>query len=416
MQLSNKVKKTLLFVLNCYLAALLLVPRDFNIYKNVGPADSILCLLFIFYFIAILRSGNIKKYVVLNSKKVFKNKLIKSMLLLFVFMVVSTIYASNKLVSIGEAFRFFSYILIGIMIYLELNNKSFFRMIITNYFVMTGIICIFGIIQFFTGKGISTTVIIMDKVNRVQSTLGNPNAFGAFLVISFFPLLSLLISEKSKKIKWFYGFNLLLISINIVLSFSRNSWLAWTIGIVVLALLYSYKFLYILALGGAGALVFPSMRGRLLQFTDVSQNMSRINIWRVALKMIKEHPFKGIGNGNFSALYDNYVEKYPELWMEDIKGYPSHNSFLKVFSELGVFAFIIFIALMGRIIKTVNFLRKNLKGYYGEFYTGFFISLIVMIILNLFDNIFFAPQVAVHFWIFAFIAEYIRENIVMFNN
>ncbi|MBU5590811.1 O-antigen ligase family protein [Clostridium sp. MSJ-4] len=416
MQLSYKVKKIIFFMLNIYIATLLLLPVDFSIYKNISPSDVVLFFFFLVYIISVFRCGDVKKYITINSKKIFRNNFVKVMLLLFVFMITSTLYAPYKAVSVGEAIRLLTYVFLGLIVYLELNNKSFFRMFITSYFVYTGILCLVGIFQFFTGKGISTTVVIMDEVNRVQATLGNPNGFGAFLVLSFFPALMIFIIEKNRTLKAFYGINLALIFTNIILSFSRNSWLALSIGIVCLALLYSYKFLYILVLGGVGALAFPSFRGRILQFTDVSQNMSRVNIWRIGLKMIREHPFKGVGNGNFSALYDSYVERYPELWMESISAYPSHNSYIKVFSELGIFAFIVFILIISKMLKTVNFLRKNLKGYYKNFYTGFFVSLIVMLTLNLFDNIFFVPQIMVPFWIFVFMGEYIKENIIIFNN
>lgn len=395
---------------------LIILPSNFKLYKKLSPADLAFIVLFLSYLFFILKTGEIKKYISIKVKKALKNSLIRLMILLLILMVVSTIYASNKAIALNESVRFLSYIMIGFLIISELNTKHFFSMIVFNYILISFLLNILGLIQYFTGIGISTTVNIVSNTLRLESTFGNPNSFGAYIVLALFPTIMIFIKEKNSKLKTFYGVQVVLSLITLILTYSRNSWLAFFVGILIITIMYSWKFIFIIIAGGGISLFIPSIMGRVKQFTDMSQNMSRINIWKIAIKMIKDHPIRGVGNGNFSVLYDSYVEKYPELWMEFVTAFPTHNAYLKVFSELGVFGLVIFLSIIFNLMKTMIYLNKKLKGNFKNFYMGFFVSCCVMLILNIFDNIFFVPQIALPFWIMVFVGEYIKDNMGFFNN
>lgn len=416
MNLSYKSKKILFSVFSAYMFCSIIFPSNLKLYKRISISDMLFLILFLTYGVLIAKEFTFKEYVSFKIKRLFKNGLVKSMTILFVLMVISTIYAESKSIALNESFRFLTYIFIGALILSEINTKNFIRLIFVNYVMATMVLNIIGIVQYFTRIGISTTVNIVSETFRLEATLGNPNSFGAYLVISIFPCIMLFINEKNKKLKSFYGIHILFTIINLILTYSRNSWLAFGIGLIILTVMYSWKFIIPIILCGSVSLFIPSVAGRIKQFTDMSQNMSRINIWKIALKMIQDHPLRGVGNGNFAVLYDSYVEKYPELWMEYVTGYPTHNSYLKVFSELGIFALVIFLTIIFKITKNIYYLSKNLKSIFKYFYIGFFISLIIMIILNIFDNVFFVPQIASVFWIIVFSGEVVRENITIFNN
>lgn len=75
--------------------------------------------------------------------------------------------------------------------------------------------------------------------------------------------------------------------------------------------------------------MLPSVRRRLLDFKELMHN-DRVKLWKMAGKMIKDHPILGVGNGNYYTLYGEYGKKYPELWYNEHINFPSHNSYLKV--------------------------------------------------------------------------------------
>ena len=74
----------------------------------------------------------------------------------------------------------------------------------------TSFLCIFGIIQYFTGIGLNdkfTGLEASGTVIRITSTMQNPNGFGAYLVLAFFPIVMLSFSTKNNKLRGFlYSF------------------------------------------------------------------------------------------------------------------------------------------------------------------------------------------------------------------
>jgi O-antigen ligase len=252
--------------------------------------------------------------------------------------------------------------------------------------------------------GIKVNVDINGATGRIESTFGNPNAFGAFLVLALFPCIMMFLQTKNKRGKFIYIILSLLCFTNLMLTLSRNSWLAFAIGMLILIITYNWKFIYMALAGGIIAMFIPTISNRIKQFTDFSQNQGRIKIWSIASKMIKDHPVRGVGNGNFSVLFDSYVKKYPEYWQEFVSSFPTHNSYLKIQSELGILGTIPFICSLVFSFRSILTSMKRYIGIARNFYNGFLISAICMLILNLFDNILFVPQVASAFWLFVFVS------------
>jgi hypothetical protein len=62
----------------------------------------------------------------------------------------------------------------------------------------------------------------------------------------------------------------------------------------------------------------------------------RMTYWGVAMLMVKDHFFTGVGLGNFGTLYG----KYQYLDAHDVK--TTHNDYLQVLTETGIFGFVLF--------------------------------------------------------------------------
>ncbi|KEH90392.1 hypothetical protein Z965_00595 [Clostridium novyi A str. BKT29909] len=105
------------------------------------------------------------------------------------------------------------------------------------------------------------------------------------------------------------------------------------------------------------------------------------------------------------------VKNYPELWYNNHVNFPSHNSYLKVQSELGIVGIVSFVLLLlSIVIKMKQFATRVTDKFYKYFYTGFFVSVIVFLIMNVSDNFLFVPKVCSYFWILVAIAQSINHN------
>ncbi len=91
--------------------------------------------------------------------------------------------------------------------------------------------------------------------------------------------------------------------------FSRNAWLAFVIGYMVLIIVFNFKLIYGAILGAGVSLFIPKISNRLREIGDVSQNLSRISLWKIAWEMVKDKPLLGVGNGNYRTLYPQYYKK-----------------------------------------------------------------------------------------------------------
>lgn len=399
MKIFNKIMHFLIFL---YIIVLPLFYEKLKIWRIPISGDLILALLFGLYFIKVLFSKEERKKFFKSVYEFFNEPLTIFMAVLFGMMIVSILYAKDKSLAGNESFRFASYILLYFIVKYALNEKIN-NAILKVFIILSAVVGLFGILQFFTNIGLDKKFIAnynFGASKRIASVFDNPDNFGAFIIIAIFPVIMLAIYEKNKIKKIVLSLVGLLLLINIPLTGSRNAYLGFIIGSIVLCIFASWKVLFVLLGAGIPSMLIPQIRTRLLQLGSSSETISRIKIWKTALMMIKEHPLLGVGNGNFVSYYDAYTAKYKDLYIWEHFRYPSHNSYLKVESELGIVGIISFLGiLILGLRKIFRFIKTTDNKYYKYFYTGFLASSISFYFMNLADNLFFVPKTTAYFWL-----------------
>ena len=129
------------------------------------------------------------------------------------------------------------------------------------------------------------------------------------------------------------------VTISIILNFTRGVWLGcFLAGIYLLACwrpkwLWALPVLAVLAYVGGPSLVRERLRAAMHPSRDPALSI-RLEMWRVALRMIRAHPWVGVGPNNIEEVYDLYLPRgtTPEV------GYHSHfhNNFLQFGAERGL--------------------------------------------------------------------------------
>ncbi|NMM61134.1 O-antigen ligase family protein [Clostridium sp. P21] len=376
--------------------------------------DGILALIMFLYIIRLVLSSQSRRKMISDIKSFFHDYLSISMSILFLVMIISVSYSFDKKIAVSESARFLSYIILFFIIKYECNYKRYIHGIINSYVFSVCFICIFGIYQYFTGFGLSPEFMKYDYTDKkIAATLDNPTNLAAFLVLALFPIIMVSIYEKNKVKKSVYLLILVLVIINIVLTDSRNALIGVAIGAIILAIVFSWKLIFIIGPAAVISLFIPRISHRILDIANSSQNVSRIYLWKTALKMIKEHPILGVGNGNYVSLYDTYVKKYPELKYPWFTQRPTHNSYLKVTSELGILGIISFVCMLIFSLLKVKQVASSAKDkFYRYFCTGVFASMVGFYFMNISDNLFFVPKTTAYFWILLAISQaiVIRES------
>lgn len=393
-----------------YLAIIPFIPSKIN--STYRITDIYLMLLVFSYIVNMLVKSERREKLFIDMKKFFKDYIVIFMILLIAVMGISTLYSTDKNVAIQETIRFGTYIAILYYFVSEIDIKKELSRIIKFIYYPAFIIGVMGIVQFITGVGITRYA---NGVARIIVTLDNPNTLGMYFVILLFPLITLIFFEEDRRKKIVYAIGSIVMVLNIAFSFSRNAWMALVCGICILAIIYNWKFIIGLFIAGAGVLLYPPLSVRLAGLGKAIMNDGRLKHWGVALEMFKDKPLAGVGNGNYVTLHSEYVDKFPQYYVPMEVDYPTHNSYLKVLSELGILGFIPFMLLHITIfIRSIKICRLYSEKYKGVI-KGLIVSMLIFFQSNLLDNMWFVPKVTTMYWILVGIVILLyrrKDNIV----
>ena len=183
---------------------------------------------------------------------------------------------------------------------------------------------------------------------RVYSTFGNPNVYAAFLIVATIFSVAMAIDKGDENSFFFYSAASILNSLALALTWSRGAWLAVIISILGFIIIRSRRTPKLLLIPAmcipVGILFLPaSFIERVLSIFNLrdSSISSRLSIWRSSFEMLRENLFIGIGVGEeaFSEEFLTYAE-------DSVTAPHSHNLFLEIGCEIGIFALLFFIYLL----------------------------------------------------------------------
>ena len=183
-----------------------------------------------------------------------------------------------------------------------------------------------------------------------------------------------------------------IIGIALILTKSMGAWLS-LIACLIILFFISYNdlkgkkiILVISSISILSILVFIMInRWERLMNLDNPQNSitQRINYWRTAVGIIKDHPVSGVGPGNFQEVFLKY-----KVGLSTNTRY-AHNIFLHMWAETGILGF------TGIFFFIFSLLQK---GFQNNKQKLIFLAIIVFVLHNLIDNSFFIPETGLLWW------------------
>ncbi|HPD73926.1 MAG TPA: O-antigen ligase family protein [bacterium] len=367
--------------------------------------QDILILLVVLFW---LFSGGFKK---LFSTKIelFEKKEIQ-ISFLFIFSLFISIFVSTRFVPSFYAWlRMFIYFLFFIYTLVEINVEDNYFKILDITSISVFLLSLLAIIQFLKQGSVFNNYLILGEqpysagifgiakehilgrsVIPVYGLFRHPNAFGGYLAITLSWLFCFIKKRKFYLVSFLFGF------ISIIFTFSYISWFTLILGIVF-HLIFSknptkikkYKesaviFVLIIFLF---SLSLPTLKMLNINFEGNRSITRRIDFTSASYRTIKDNFLFGVGFNNFTVFVDKYNYDSPDLRFLQ----PVHNIFLLIFSESGIFGFLLFISLIG-------FSLKRLIN--SSYFHVFLISLLQIVLLGSFDHYLFTMhQTLLLFWI-----------------
>jgi O-antigen ligase len=215
---------------------------------------------------------------------------------------------------------------------------------------------------------------------RVAGPVGDPNYFAQMLLVVA-PLALFEAWEGPRRRHRVAGWiALCTIVIGIALTYSRGGALA--LGLVLVLALLAHgtrlrRMLVGLAILVVGLALAPAgFQERLATVTELlpgeedgalhrdSSFEERLLLGRVAWEMFASRPLRGVGAGNYTLRFDEYVDRVPsaarDYAMDDAERYP-HNLFLELGAEGGVGLLGVFVALAAYVLNLLARARRRFR-------------------------------------------------------
>jgi O-antigen ligase len=332
--------------------------------------------------------------------------------LLVLAAIVSSAAAADRL---AAAFELRSVFLLpalyyGLLRVTPLDSST--RLRIVDGFVLGGLgVAVVGLGQVAVGRNL---VVAEGGLARLQSVYHSPNNVGLYLGRVWPFLLTAVVAGPVRQgnrpgsaecpqrehagRRWLYGLALGLVTLALVLSFSRGALLlALPAAILVMGYLAGGRYrgaAVVLVLMGALALI-PLLRlPRFAALLDLERGTTffRVKLWRSSLRMIQEHPLFGVGPGNFLAAYrTRYV--LPAAWEEFSLEHP-HSIYLDHWTRLGL------IGVVAGVAAQAAFWRTLARGSKRDPVTlGVAGGMAALLAHGLVDNAIFFPDLALAFFL-----------------
>lgn len=324
-------------------------------------------------------------------------------IIFILFLIVSSFLSVSPIASIKVAAVWISMILSFFAIRRCIENKNDLISILTTFSLAALITALYGIHQYFYGKVDPSwvdTSLFSNLKFRVYSTFENPNVYGEYLLLAIPIIAGLMVLTTKKLTKISTLFITGILTVDLFLTYSRGCYLGLGLCIFMLIWLFDTKLVFIPIIGAIPLIYLlpESITSRLLSITNLSDSSTsyRIKIWEGTFKVIEKFGITGVGPGTeaFNTVYSKYA-------LDGITAQHSHNLFLQIIAEAGIFAFIIFIAILFCYMRNgISTIRKttNLKNKF--FMSVFIAALLGFIVQSMFDYTWYNYRVFMIFWIF----------------
>lgn len=315
----------------------------------------------------------------------------------FVILFLVSLVYSRQISTDVQKNKIFLVYFVFVAFYFAVNffvsNKERLFVALKAFSVSSGFVAVVGMVQFVTGSYKTTTWtdtnMFEDIQGRLVSTFENPNVFGEFLLLAIPVTFAVFLLSKSKIWKFLFAMILLVSCGCMILTYSRGCWLGLIFATCMIILLLFPKLILPLCVAAPFSIfVIPeTIIERITSIGNMNDGSTvfRVYIWRATVEMLKKYGICGIGLG--TDCYEKFYSKYA---YDAVLAPHSHNTFLHIMCESGLFGIIVFVLLLFFLTKQLftTFSKtkdKDMKIVSACLVSGFF----GLMIQGMFDNVFY---------------------------
>jgi Lipid A core - O-antigen ligase and related enzymes len=241
-------------------------------------------------------------------------------------------------------------------------------------------------------------IIMDDYLRRIMASFIHPNDFGSYIIL-ILPLTLCFFCPKLKtNQRVFLIINCLLGCFCLLKTSSRGAWIGILVGILIYFFIYKKKISILVPLAVIFLIILsPHGVDRLGSLFTPEKNTvwERVQLWKGTWNMVKVHPFFGFGVNTFSRYFLEYKPaEYPDIRY-------THNSYLQMWSEIGIFGLLAFLSIVFTTLGTTlrNISNKMRKGFEGFILLGLIAGYTAFMIQSGLDTNLFSLVLTTLFWV-----------------
>ncbi len=282
--------------------------------------------------------------------KWIKTPLDKPIIFLLILSILSTVFSMNRPRSVWAILLLINYVIIFYLIVHTVRTRSDYRHLLWVIISMGAFLSLFGLFKKYMGNPFPWWNYhnIPETAGHLISTYGNRNHLTGYLEMAL-PLSLGLILTGYRGVRLFLLIVLsALLLLVLILAFSRGGWVSGSLGLIFMGLVlmtsqyFNKKKVLVAVIGGGFILIMivlssTAMVERFLTLGEMDKGSSagRIKIWGAVVEMIEDYPVLGIGPGNFSTVFTQYLPP------AENRHFYAHNDYIQSAAEIGLISIVI---------------------------------------------------------------------------
>jgi O-antigen ligase len=268
---------------------------------------------------------------------------------------------------------------------------------------------VFGLIAFVSFKS---------GAYRAAGLQGDPNFFAVFQAASLPPALALAANERRPPVRAAYYAVMVVIVLSVVASLSRTGLLA-LVGVVLASMFLPWRFyrsksrkaawvvavlLLVPATAAVGSTTFVQRVDSIFHPNSAASDRGsgRTDIWSAALHGYRNHPWLGLGAGNFEVESLDLLQTTPGVNTATYYAQSSkvvHNAYLETLTELGPVGLAIFLSMLALTARTALRAYRRARDLGNRALERYALALLVSFAAVLVGGTFLSDQLSKITWI-----------------
>jgi putative inorganic carbon (HCO3(-)) transporter len=340
-------------------------------------------------------------------KSNLKNHLNLAVFLFLAILLVTALTSAGVVESLTQfGLYYFISFLLYLLLVMKLDTRETLYRFIVCLILSASLVSVYGIYQYFTLQYTTAAWVDLSQnpeiSKRIFATFENPNLFVQYLIMILPLNFALIFYAKSLGNRILFALQFGLISLAVVLTFSRGGWLALFVALALLATMISRRLLVVgLIVAAVGANFLPEAILHRIQSIGNPQSDSsssyRLQMWQSAFAMIRDYWVTGIGSDltTFKKVYTDYM-------MPDVRVNHFHNIYIMNFVTGGILAILLLFYMFYQSFRTavvslfMNDKQDKLLSYIAK---AGIASVVAIGIAGLTEDVWHQYRVDFMFWI-----------------